>query len=1682
MRRSAITLILLFLLSTLAPLTVATIETQFSDGTTNFTHTFSQSGDASTPGITLPYGAEVTSAQFTIKGEPSTTEYANATTNTHFGGPTTTDGSMSIPWFSGSYRTGIDVDNDQASLRPQQTTQYWTLQNSNQISASSGGTLNTTGGHYSSAEAGLIGATNTRQLTMGTGGTWNYAGPLVKQSDEYHILEYSSSSHNAISRIARYNASTHAYIGLATINYGSCTTSVTGYVNDATSDGNGSVWTVSYSYRFIAKWTINGGAWSCQQYWTMPSSGSTRYPSGIAFDPQDGEMYLLSSYYNSPNYVVDMWRVNRTAPTSALASWTLNTIPSGKGVPAGLDVEMPRITYNVFCTYSSSTNCDARSKHVVFHDSPTWPIHQGDILFPNTAHYGIERIDDGEIGFTCFYTNYCGTSQSRIVHVNGASAATWIGTPSSVTSTITSSTSTLARTVTELTLGSAFTWEPSGTSIEFMVTNDGGATWKRATVGSVVTFANAGSQIAWKAWLNGTTSVTPILDSVGLSYTATYLSSGHMRMYRYSFAGTMPIAATVWWNASTPGGSSVTVYWRTGTSVCGTSTHAVPTSGTTVSFTGTPTYLTLCIYLYAGSNNQFSPTVLDFNMSAYSNAPQNVKLDIGDDGTNEWSYTGTLIGTTSASSGSAGGSTLDDAINNEIPGTGSGTVTVPLTVKSSAAGYVEIVSFNIEYTMQTVNLDINFDEDMVLHERNTPYEVVTRHVIGDTALAITSAQLSFIAAPSSDAPGLTWTDDGSLVDDDPEDWIMPNQAGTWTNNSNGIFEIHWSFRITADFPEQNNVGFRVSSTDDNGRTPVILSTGPAGIRVNQSYGLGWLALRDVEGEVTNNDVQSGDWVSAGETVHFQGQIWFDGTEDAPLNSMFDVRVARKDSQGDYSGATWKDQSNPDGAFFISVEVPDFDAPDGVTFEIQTYNERDPTKVMPTNDSWRRTIRVDATSPAIVYSWPLEGGYEASSSEQQIVINVDDAVGSPEQLKLFYWVEADHDTNRNGAADDGEYVNKTLTNMTDAEHKIFTSTIDDSRNPNMARVSYYISGTDPSGNSFTSPDGPGFGYDLATYQTRKDMQSVFTGVTWYGHTDGNSVFSGVDQTISVGLVDANGVIDFEYITLIFDFEGPDPTRDQQKISFSGRNGSFWSEGPYINLQPSSHTMVTTNDTGLPWIMASFNFQFSWDWPDEDISDLALEYKELGYAEPTTFEFIEHTFRVENDLVLDASTYLVEDVAEPRLGPVDDATPVRPDDRLRWSGHVVYEGSQAPAPSNLGITVEVFDGVQYWSDGSLGTDGGFSIEVPLSAAPTLQSAETRTFLTGIRNVPGRGEDMTRDTVATTLQLQVDHTPPRVHYRIEPIDVIDISARSDLSAVPVAFHGWEECVLEEGEDRCAAFTQSPQWVNWVMRDEARTIAAGRSPLATQVLESGIEWIGDVDLTSGGVVTPRSGYRIGFWVTGHDAAGNEFPMSGNTESDPVREPAELDGDYDLAWVRLGATVAELYVKSVAVDNDVVGLGKEIEVTATIANSGGMTESSFSVVFIAGDEIIKTERVSLMPSGSEHVIVATWKAEEGVDRITVIVDVENEVVEVDEEGNSMSVGVAVDYAWGLGWLDAWRRNPLTVISIIIALIVLPVIGFITWKTAVATGSALLEDELMYEDEDDDWEDEDDDYDEEGWE
>ena len=440
------------------------------------------------------------------------------------------------------------------------------------------------------------------------------------------------------------------------------------------------------------------------------------------------------------------------------------------------------------------------------------------------------------------------------------------------------------------------------------------------------------------------------------------------------------------------------------------------------------------------------------------------------------------------------------------------------------------------------------------------------------------------------------------------------------------------------------------------------------------------------------------------------------------------------------------------------------------------------------------------------------------------------------------------------------------------------------------------------------------------------------------------------------------------------------------------------------------------------------------------------------------------------MLAPSDYLIEDISEPRTGQVADGSRVRKDDRLAFTGTVVYEGSSVPAPRDVGILVEVFDGEKMWSDGSLTSEGHYSVEVPLSAASTLQSSPTRTCLISITNIPGRGEDMTGTLVSTTLQVIVDDAAPRVVKRTTPINVIDISANNDLTFVPVEFHGTEDADL----------TGSKQMVHWVMRDATRTvtIGAGSTLLGMQQDGQNVIWTGAVDLTDGGRITPQAGDFVGFYISGYDAAGNQFPVVSNSEASPVPELAANDTDFERQWIRLGAVGPELRVQSIDLSDDHVSPGASVEVSALVINTGGDNDAPFKVSFYAGDEEKPFDEVTLSGIDSNEVIEVTtiWSAK-NVDRLRVVVDRENLIIEVNDDDNSAEHSVEMAYPKYLGWFDSPRENPLAWIFIVTSIIVLIGVASIAARTSIDYSDGMFDEEEDWDEEEEDDDDEDDEYD-----
>ncbi|RJU88154.1 MAG: hypothetical protein DWC05_01375 [Candidatus Poseidoniales archaeon] len=1680
----AIFLTLVFVLSVMSPLAgAANTETQFKDGTTSYEHTFSAKGSGAAGEVSLPIGADVQSASFSLLGEASTTTYTNFTTDTHYGGAGDQDylssnaGSPSP--FTTARRDNLEVSSQTVSLQGNPTELMPRFSSSSSVATLGSAHLNTTGEFVALSDQGYLSPTKQfSDIRVASNAPWTYTGITVPiNASEIHVLRYTSSSVSSTPTILRINPTNGQYLGTASFDVSAsmCGTYAMYSIHDA-DVYNGDVYTAHWSRYNIYKWEVDWNTAGTQVVWTCKTSYNYNYPnyiSGVDFDDETGKMYIATYDTQVRNHYLK--EVNPSSPTVITNTWLMTSTSNYYDYGAGLSVSMPNVMYNIYY-YSSSFSY----KSIHYHYSLQNGLlnSQGERTMPGGGHYGIVDSDDNKVFFSCHYssTSYC-TQGLRKIHSYGDGAHSDIRSASISTQTVVGQTTTISRAVSAIDVDGIFGSTPTGTSINVDVSNDGGTTWKSGRVGQKVSFATSGTSIVWRATLNGTASKSPVLGDIVLSYTTNYQSSGYYYAYQYIGSGSSSvIAATVDWNETRPAGTSITVNvgHKTSGSTCnsGSGWKSWTSPNTTQSMTGTSYYFCVRITL-STSSTSLTPSITDLSIALHSNAPNQPGLNI--DGKSAWkraATSGALIGPLTVTSQQSG-NTLVDKLNDAIPNTGSGWIDIPIELTSESAGKLTIVSFEITYTMQTVNLNLTIPEGEILHERINSYEVVSQHVVGENANSMVSADLTLMTAGSAaNWPVLAWQyGDVFPAPNDPAQYVQIDPT-SYSVETNGILEIHWKFFVTSEMPDQDNVRFRVGCLDDSGTAgfaPEPL-TSDEGLRVNRSFGLGWLNVRDNDGEMTSMDVESGSWVAAGEQLHFVGAMWFQDTDDAPKDSAFDVRISRNG----YVESTARDTTNNNGSFFVSIDLPAIDVPDGLTYEIQTYNERNPDHVQQPNTEWRRTYLVDATHPERKQVAPVEDAYEAADNEQTVQVLVEDRVGHPMELDLNYWVEADHDANRNGEADPEEYITKVVANNTEARSKWFITTIDTSRNPNMGRVSYFWDGGDQAGNplhftvmndddelmKFESAEG--FLYDDATFRTRKDSTAIFTGLEWFGHEDDQPVFAGMEQTISLGFIDANTAIDFEFISLVFDFEGPNPARDAQSISYSGTNNTFWSDSPYIHLLSTSRMMQTTNESGLPWIMLDFHFKFSWDWPDEEMGDVALLYKELGSSDPSRILLLEHTFRVENDLMLSPTDFAIEDISEPRTGPVADGSRVRKDDRLGFTGRVVYEGSQTPAPRDVGILVEVFDGEKLWSDGSLTVDGGYALEVPLSSASTLQSSPSRTCLISITNIPGRGEDMTGTLVSTTLQVVVDDAAPRVTRRIAPLNVIDISADNDLTQIEVEFQGTEDADL----------TGSKQVVHWVMRDATRTmtIGAGSTLLGMQQDGQTVMWTGVVDITAGGTILPKAGDFVGFYVTGYDAAGNQFPVVSNSEASPIPELASDDTDFERQWIRLGAVGAELRVKNIVMSDDHIAPGSKIDITATIYNAGGNTSSQFKVAFFAGsdEQPFETVRVNGIDEGEFYPVSVVWESEE-VDRIRVVVDYEDEVPEANDDDNSAEHSVTIAYGQYLGWFDSVREQPLAWMFAVLSILTLAIVFTVATRTSIDYGEgAFDEDEADWEDEEDD--------------
>ena len=613
----------------------ATTETQFQNGTTSYTHTFSGSGNGSAGDLSIPFGAEVTSAEFKLRGDASRTTYTNFTTNAHFGGSGdgAWSGSPPSPFTSGS-RQNVNVDSQEMELRGNPTDSGIDLGRTQQIQSKGSAVQNTTGQFMANGDQGYTGLTKVfPQMSVSTTASWNYIGVVVMIDDEYHVMRYTSSGLYQLPTILRINATTGAYIGTASINTNGCSSSQYYKMSDAVVDGN-NVYTSHDSYYYLTKWSVSSSMqWKCEQSWSF----SPNYVTGVDIDESTGKMWVSTYSYQAQAHYLN--EVNKNTPSSVNGTWTLgstSTIPTQYG--AGLVVNYPTIIYNEYDqSYKSGSGYNYDSYHHYFTFNGNFIEHMGVKPITEGGHYGLVEADEGKLSFSCSYysTAYCPSSSRHKIYHHGDGALFDARTPTSTSNLIVGTAISISKPISEYEVKSILGYLPSGTSISVDLSNDGGTTWRNVNAGQTVIFSSPSNSLLWRATLNGTASATPILDGIGVEYTTSYVSSAYMYVNQYVGSGTQTtVAATLTWNSTTPSGTSIRVnYGYSSSSTCtsgstGVQTWTTAQSGQTKSLSPTGYYMCLRVEL-SSSNSQSTPSISNIIVARHADAPEEAGIEIG---------------------------------------------------------------------------------------------------------------------------------------------------------------------------------------------------------------------------------------------------------------------------------------------------------------------------------------------------------------------------------------------------------------------------------------------------------------------------------------------------------------------------------------------------------------------------------------------------------------------------------------------------------------------------------------------------------------------------------------------------------------------------------------------------------------------------------------------------------------------------------------------------------------------------------------------------------------------------------------------------------------------------------------------------------------------------------------------
>ena len=419
--------------------------------------------------------------------------------------------------------------------------------------------------------------------------------------------------------------------------------------------------------------------------------------------------------------------------------------------------------------------------------------------------------------------------------------------------------------------------------------------------------------------------------------------------------------------------------------------------------------------------------------------------------------------------------------------------------------------------------------------------------------------------------------------------------------------------------------------------------------------------------------------------------------------------------------------------------------------------------------------------------------------------------------------------------------------------------------------------------------PDWSADLSTYRIREEFEPTLdlSNSTIIGHNDEEPLHPGIAYTAQIVLSDRNGWEDIQTVQLAL---GGDFSDDDNSIFITlqddgtGQPMAIMESGSSNLAVSNIYSTVELDSLNESIIVIKARFQLTWTFPEIFdtnganrfipkilVTDLPCNDGEITPCFEAEAGLGNDWWSLDNDFrfdtmeghiraieLRDSTNHYNSEVSETLIGAGQ---------ALRVSGRILFSEDEMPAPA--GAFDVVFGDYDHEWRTSTRIDGEFSLDLLI---PAVRSGHLDLRLK-LDDMPGIANDETN--IIPRVRLAVDSSRPT----ISSIALNEVSSGGELSIGDCG----DLLVMLETIDDHGFDLDEPAVLHYRVRAGEAEISRGSVPLPdTTPFGDQFFWTGHLDLTDSGATMLLPSYVVDVWVSGSDESGNPFDTFQNSVNEP--------------------------------------------------------------------------------------------------------------------------------------------------------------------------------------------------------